>query len=187
MSYAYLFALVVALGILVVQIVMGSRGGHHAVSPIGHGAGHHDHSTDGESGLWTLVLTVRFWTFAGLGFGLSGMLLHHLGLASPAGTAAIAAGAGLASGLFAALVFRVVSRGSASTVQRADAAIGKTGRVVVACGRGTTGQVRVELAGSSIDFLARTDEELIPRGEMILVDEMRSGVAIVSKCPSILP
>src|SRR4051794_32524985 len=97
---------------------MGARDGHaFGHTDVGHaGHGHHGHETDGESAFWAVVLSFRFWTFAALGFGMSGSLIHLFKLAGPVATALIAGGAGLASGLFAALAFRALSRGSSSTV-----------------------------------------------------------------------
>lgn len=186
MGLAYLFALVVALGVLLVQIAAGGRDAHHDISlapdPPGHAA--HGPLVDGEPALWTLFLSLRFWTFFALGFGLSGSLLHFLSLASPLSTALLAAGTGLASGLFAALAFRLVGRSAANTVTAASQAVGRVGRVVVPCGRGLTGQVRVELGGGSVDLLASTEEESIARGEAVLVEDVRDDVARVSRRPA---
>jgi membrane protein implicated in regulation of membrane protease activity len=197
MALVYLFALVVALGVLLIQVLMGGRGGgHHAdfghAAHIHAGGGHthgsHAHQSkqgadDGESAVWTIVLSFRFWIFAALGFGLSGSLLHVFTLASPLGTLLIASGAGLASGTFAAMAFRALRRGSAGTEARSSAAIGKVGRVLVACGKDVTGQVRVELGGSSVDMMATTDDDAIARGEAVLVEDLREGIAHVSRRP----
>jgi hypothetical protein len=61
--------------------------------------------------------------------------------------------------------------------------VGRVGRVVVACGRGTTGQVRVEIGGSSLDLLATTDDETIAHGESVLVEDLRGNIAHVSRRP----
>jgi membrane protein implicated in regulation of membrane protease activity len=183
MGHVYLFALVVSLGVLLVQIVMGARGGHQG--DVGHGHGHHaGHAVEGEEAIWTLFLSLRFWIFAALGFGLSGTLMHVFALAHPILAFFIASGAGLTSGLFATLAFRLLRRGSAATEVRSSVAVGKVGRVVVPCGQGLTGKVRVEVAGSSVDLMATTDEEAIPRGEAVLVEELRDGIAHVSRRPA---
>src|SRR3954463_146244 len=102
MGLAYLFALVVALGVLIVQILMGGRtGAHHGdVGHAAHAGHHHAHATPDDSAFWTILLSLRFWIFAALGFGLSGSLIHWFDLAGPVVTAVIASGAGAASGLF---------------------------------------------------------------------------------------
>ncbi len=186
MGFAYLFALVAALGVLLVQILMAGHGGHGDVGHAGHAGHDHpqgEHEAGGAAALWTLLLSLRFWTFAALAFGLSGTLLHHLALAAPLATLLIAAGAGLGSGLFATLAFRAVRRGSTGTEARSSLAVGKVGRVVVACGRGVNGQVRIEIGGSSVDLVATTDEDELAHGEAVLVEELREGVAHVSRRP----
>jgi membrane protein implicated in regulation of membrane protease activity len=180
MLVAYVAALVVAFGILAVQL-LASGDGHDAG---GDDVGAHEGGDHGDSGaLVGVFLSVRFWTFALLGFGLSGTLLHAFQLASAWATAMLAGGTGAASGLFAALVFRALTRSTSPAVQRASNAIGKGGRVLIACSKGRVGQVRVELDGSSLDLMATTDEDEIPRGGQVLIENVTGGVAHVSKQP----
>ncbi len=181
MGLAYLFALVAALGVLVVQIVMAGHGGRHG--DVGQGHGHGDQGNAGAAAFWTVVLSLRFWTFMALGFGMSGTLLHYFGSTPPPLTALIASIAGLASGLFATLAFRAIRTASAGTESRTSLAVGKVGRVVVPCGREVSGQVRIEIGGSSVDLVATTDEEAIAKGEAVLVEDLREGVAHVSRRP----
>jgi membrane protein implicated in regulation of membrane protease activity len=182
MGLVYLAALVVALGALLLPTILGGHGadpghdvdaGHDAD---GHAAGH------GEP-IVALFLSLRFWSFAALGFGLSGTLLHAFALAGPAGVLALACGAGLASGLFAALAFRALRRTSTGAAALESGAVGRVGRVVVGCSRGRVGQIRVELSGQSVDLMATTDEDEIARGEPVLVSEVRGGVAHVVRRP----
>jgi membrane protein implicated in regulation of membrane protease activity len=185
MGHAYLFALVVSLGVLMVQIVAGARGGgHHGDlgSGAGHGHGHHG-AADGDAGFWTLFLSLRFWTFAALGFGLSGTLLHRLVLADPVVALAVASVMGVGSGLFAAMAFRMLRRGSGGTEAAASQASGRVGRVLVPITKGAAGQVRVEIGGSSVDLLATTDEEEIGHGEAVIVEDVHENVARVSRRP----
>lgn len=140
-------------------------------------------SDDAEAGVVALFLSTRFWIFAALAFGLSGSLIHVLSLAGPVATFVIAALAGFSSGLFAVLAFRAVKRGSAPASAREGEAVGRVGRVLVAVGPAKTGQIRVELQGHSVDMLATTDEDAIGRGEPVLVEDVRDGVAHVSKRP----
>jgi membrane protein implicated in regulation of membrane protease activity len=183
MGHVYLAALVAALGVLGVQIVMAGHGGHQG--DVGHaGHAHGDQGNGGTAGFWTVVLSLRFWTFTALGFGMSGTLLHFVASSTPPPVIlAVAVAAGLASGVFAALVFRAVRSASAGTETRASLAVGRVGRVVVPCGRDVRGQVRIEIAGSSVDLVATTDEDAIARGEAVLVEDLREGVAHVSKRP----
>jgi hypothetical protein len=190
MGPVYLAALVIGLGVMLVQIAFGGRGGGH---DLGHAGGHvpalgHGHELAksghaGDDGPLAVVLSFRFWIFALLGFGLSGSLLHYLGLAGTAVAAIVAGAAGIGSGAFASLVVRSVARGAASTSVNLSEAVGREARVLVACAKGRRGQVRIELRGQSVDLLASTDDETIARGEPVLIEEVRDGVAQVSRRP----
>lgn len=187
MGLAYLFALIVALGLLGVQILMGGRDAHGHFGHVGHAGHAHAHDAQGaqtEPAFWTLLLSLRFWLFAALGFGLSGSLLHYLSLATPSTTLLVALLAALASGLFAVIAFRMLRRGSHTTESRSSVAVGRVGRVVVPFGKGVTGQVRVEIGGSSIDLVAIAEDETFAKGEAVLVEDLREGKAVVSRRPS---
>lgn len=195
MGLVYLFALVVGMGTLVVQIAMGAKGEAAGDADAGHdgGAGHHEGSVGekaigkhvGDDGGFTaLILSTRFWIYALLAFGMSGSLIHLFGFAGSIATFVIAALAGVASGLFAVMVFRAVKRASSAGVTKdAGQAVGQVGRVIVTCARGRKGQVRIELGGHSVDLLATTDEDEIRRGEAILVEDVRGSVAHISRRP----
>ena len=181
MGLVYLASLVIGLGVLVVQVAAGGRGGDH---DLGHAGGHAaDHDLTkvghaGDDGPLAVVLSFRFWIFALLGFGLSGSLLHVLALAGPEIVAIVAGAAGIGSGAFAALVVRAVTRSSASSSVNLSEAVGRE-----ACSKGGMGQVRIALRGQSVDLLASTDDERIARGEPVLIEEVRDGVAQVSRRP----
>jgi membrane protein implicated in regulation of membrane protease activity len=202
MGLAYVFALVVALGILLVQIAMGGKdGAHDAHGEAGeaeaeleagdHGGDHADHAGGGkdlkhveaEAGFFGLFLSTRFWIFASLAFGMSGSLIHYFGLAGPVTTFLVAFGAGLASGLFTVLLFQAVKRSSTSTTVHTTDAVGQIGRVLVAVRQGRMGKVRVELRGQSVDMLAVTEEAEIKRGEMILIEDVDGHTVRVSRRP----
>ena len=55
----------------------------------------------------------------------------------------------------------------------------ESGRVLVACARGSRGKIRVTLKGQQVDMLATTDDEAIPVGSEVLVVEVRDDVAHV--------
>ena len=179
----YLGALVVGLGILLAQMIMGdhAHGTHGADGHGGHGKelGPSHIADDAVA----LLLSFRFWIFFALAFGLSGTLMNTFGLASPLVVGLIAAFAGIGSGLFAALAFRTAHRMSISSTADARDAIGQTGRVLVACSKGNVGQVRVALKGQTVDLMATTDEEAIARGQSVLVEDIRGEIAHVSPRP----
>jgi membrane protein implicated in regulation of membrane protease activity len=195
MGLVYLASLVIGLGILLVQVAFGGRDGDH---DMGHLAGGHvgGAASDpaaghdlikgghpGDDGPLAVVLSFRFWIFALLGFGLSGSLLHYLHLAGDGAAAILAGVTGVGSGAFAALVVRAVARSSASSSVNLSEAVGREARVLVACAKGRTGQVRIALRGQSVDVLASTDEEDIARGEPVLIVDVRDGVAQIARRP----
>jgi membrane protein implicated in regulation of membrane protease activity len=173
----YLAALLAALGAFAVQLL----GGHHDASG-GHdasqGAGSHDH----ESYAWSLVASIRFWSFSLLAFGLVGTALTALGLAGTALTAVLATGSGLGSGAFAASVIRTLASRSATSHVAASDVVGRVGRVLVPLVPGGRGKVRVEVKGSVVDYVARS-KETVAAGEPVLVEEAHEGEVVVSRAP----
>ena len=144
MWLVYVAALVIGLGVLLLQAVLGSHGGaeHHE---IGAAPGHDDHGDSGVGGFVGALLSLRFWIFASLAFGLSGSLIHAFALAGPVATFLIALGAGLASGAFAVAVFRALTRGAAAPTPLTSSAVGQIAKVLVPLEKGQVGQVRVAL------------------------------------------
>lgn len=188
MGLVYLFALITGLGILLVQIGFGKLHDVHTGGAAG-GAEGKDVGTngthiEGDEGIVGLFLSTRFWVFTALGFGLSGALLHYVTTVWPILSFAIAFVAGLSSGTFATLAFRAVSKSGVSSTQHASQAVGRVGRAVATVQKGSLGKVRIELQGQVVDFLATTDDDEIPRGDAILVEDMRDGVAHVSRRPA---
>ncbi len=199
MGLVYLFSLVVGLGVLLVQIAAGGKGdadggdGHHDAGDGGGKAlakdvGGRDLATTGAgTGAGDIVaffLSLRFWIFALLGFGMSGSLMHLFALAGPLVVFALAFGSGMSSGVFASLAFRFVARSSASSTGDVSHAGGSIGRVLVPIGKDKVGKVRIVLKGQSVDILARSDGDEIARGDHVLVEDVEGDVARVSKSPS---
>jgi membrane protein implicated in regulation of membrane protease activity len=182
----YLAALIFGLGTILVQLFGSSHGDAdhpgdlHDGSSDAHGDGHADHS----GGILPIVLSLRFWTFGSLAFGLTGALLHYLGLAPVPIALVLAMAMGLGSGWFAAWSLRALMKTATQSGAAAGDAVGKLGRVLVSCQRGGRGKVRLELRGQSVDFLATTDEDEIEPGESVLVEEVREGEVHVSRAPA---
>lgn len=204
MGLVYLFALVASLGILLVQFAMGGKGGDadselHAGGDAHGGSDAHDTDAQLNAGsagkpvaknlhpppndVLAFFLSFRFWIFAFFGFGFSGTLLHFLALAAPLTAALVAVLAGVCSGLFANWAIRVAARSSSTSTNDVTHARGKTGRVLVPCAKGKVGQIRIELKGQSVDLLAITEDDEIPRGEHVLVLDFEGDVARVAKRP----
>jgi membrane protein implicated in regulation of membrane protease activity len=172
--WVYIGALILAGGVLGAQLAFG----HHSADTDGEAAIEHDADTS----LWTFIGSLRFWMFALLAFGLVGTLITLFGFAGPGTTGAIAAIAGVLSGAFAvAVIRRLSSRGQSSHASMSDV-VGQIGRVIVPMDPQTPGKIRVEIMGSKVDCVARADEA-IAEGEMVVVEEMVEGRAVVSKAP----
>jgi membrane protein implicated in regulation of membrane protease activity len=172
----YVASLVVGFGVLAVQLVVGHDTG---------GGGHDLHHDDGAHDLtpWTMLASVRFWSFALLAFGLVGTLLTALGVATGVVALSIAGVAGVASGALAAtVVSRLLHRSPESNASFGDV-LGRMGRVVVPITSQGPGKIRVEVKGTSVDLIARA-REAIDMGEPVVVEEVTSdGEAQVSRAP----
>lgn len=188
----YLAALIVGLGVLGLQFVMGASGGDTDAADLDsadaeaggdHGDQHGAHG-HADGGVVAIFLSLRFWTFALLAFGLVGTALHFLSLASPLVTGVAAALMGLGSGTLANLTFRFLARTQVSSGAEASDAIGQVGRVLIPIERGKRGKIRIALRGQTVDLLASTDDETLKDGDLVVVEELRGTTAHVSKAPS---
>jgi hypothetical protein len=129
MTALYLAALLLAAGAVLLQVL-----GTHDSGAGGHDASHTGFD-DHDFAPWTLVTSVRFWSFALLSFGLVGTLLTVFGLAGVGGTAILAILAGVSGGAFASTVVRRMMRTSASSHVTSRDVVGRIGRVLVPPGR----------------------------------------------------
>jgi membrane protein implicated in regulation of membrane protease activity len=192
MGLVYVFALVVGLGILGLQTIFGGKGGGHDVGDHGDASGEELTTDDGvgkpmgESfDFVAFFLSFRFWIFASLAFGMSGVVLHYLALTTPLIVFLLAVGSGLGAGLFASFAFRYISRSSVSSTADVTTARGSIGRVLVPVGKDQKGQIRIVLRGQTVDLIATTDGEALERGDEVIVEEIDGGnTARVSKSPS---
>lgn len=194
----YLAALILGLGTLTLQFVLSHVGGGDTdgetdelhldaggdeVATQGdiehvdgaHGDEGHESMVGGTVGVF---LSMRFWTFALMAFGMVGSLLHWLELASFGTGLTLAFVSGVASGFAAAMTFRLL-KGSVSSATSQDETVGKMARVTVPLRKGSLGKVRVQIKGKTIDLLAATDSEIVEQGEDVVVVDFRGEHAIV--------
>jgi hypothetical protein len=200
MGYAYLFALIVGLGILTVQVLIGAKdhgdgghgdGGHDGAKELGsskeivRGDGAHgaQEGALGGSDLLAMFASVRFWVFAMLGFGLSGSLLHYLSDVPALLTAIVASVLGGGSGAGAALSWKLLNRGSGQLAEDKSAAVGRLARVLVPVTEGGIGKVRIELGGQTVDLMAKSTGGPLRRGEEVLIEDIDGEIAQVSAAP----
>jgi len=184
----YLAALILGLGTVMVQLLMGDGDAEvdaHSVE-VDHGVDlDNTHAAgDADSGFLPIFLSLRFWIFGSLAFGMVGSLLHFLDLASAFATLIVASVMGAGSGLVASWIFRVLSRQQVSSGAGENDAVGHVGKVLIRVPTQGHGKVRIHLKGQTLDLLATTDEVELLEGEQVLVEEMRDGSARVSKAPA---
>jgi membrane protein implicated in regulation of membrane protease activity len=144
---------------------------------------HADHG-HADGGFLPIFLSLRFWTFAFLAFGLSGSLLHYLDLANAVITPAVAVTFGVLAGLLATLTFRALRRTEANSGATAGDAVGQVGKVMLRVDKGRRGKVRIQLKGQTVDLIATTDEEQLEPGQLVMVEEVRETTAHVSRVPA---
>ena len=169
----YLGALVVGVSVLGVQAFAG-----HDTDGGGHDASHGDH----EAPPWAVLLSLRFWSFGLLAFGLAGSLLTFFALAGAAFALVLASVLGVVAGAGATTVIRrMTHKGPSSQVLPAEV-VGKIGRVLVSPGESARGKVRVELRGQIIDYVAASDERLA-EGDVVVIDDFDGGEVRVTKAP----
>jgi membrane protein implicated in regulation of membrane protease activity len=203
MGYAYFFALIVGAGILTIQAVLGSKdadmdgdadadadfdGDADADVDMDHDAdldgSHIDQELDWTGADFvTLFLSVRFWIFGCLGFGLSGSLLHFFSSVGPTTTAITAILLGLLGGLSASLAFRTLKRTASKGADNTSTAAGKIGRVIVPVSSESLGKIRIQLSGQSVDLVAKTTGLRIEKGDSVVIEEVDGEVAYVSRAP----
>jgi len=172
----YLGALVVGLGALGLQVF----GGHDSDTSMDHGTAT-GHDTDHASPLLVLV-SLRFWAFGLLAFGLVGTLLLLLGFAGKWMSLGISAPFGVIAGYVAAsVVRRLQQKGTSSQATDSDI-IGLIGRVLVPPPGTGQGKVRVRVKSSYVDYVARAVEPL-DEGDTVVVEEIEDGVVTVSRAP----
>jgi membrane protein implicated in regulation of membrane protease activity len=128
-----------------------------------------------------VLLSVRFWSFALVAFGLVGALLALIGTLGGTAILLVALGAGASSGTFAVTVIRRLLFRSPSSGSTYAELVGKVGRVIVPID-GVPGKVRVELRGAWVDVVARAKEP-IDTGETVIVEEVDGDAAVVSRAP----
>ncbi len=142
----------------------------------GHAVGH-----DLDAGTWLPFLSLRFWTFALMSFGLTGTLsrlLLDVALPVELGTSVLV---GLGIGWAAAWTFRRLKNTTVSGSTQLTGLQGTEATILLPVGPGKVGKVRALVDGQAVALLARTgDDALLPRREPVLVVDVQDGVAVVT-------
>lgn len=192
----YLGALVLGLGTIVAQMLMAGHGdadgdidAHGEVDLDGHGdPGGDSHAIQPHhpaADFVALFLSIRFWTFALMAFGIAGTIQHYLFDSDTLTTLVSSVVLGFGSGALAAWVFRAVAASSTTSGTLSDDLVGQVGRVMLPCSPGQQGKVRLEVKGQLIEYLATADDALAV-GNAVMVEEVRGNVVHVSGAPDTL-
>ena len=194
----YLTALIFGLGLFVVQMFASSDTDHvGAAGDAGHGepslpllgadAGHHagDAAHDGHPapGGGSVLLSLRFYMFVAIAFGVVGTPVTAFDLSPPLLTFAVALITALAVGVLASVAFRAIGRQTLGAGITSADLRGQIGRVLVACGEGRPGKVRLTVRGQLLDMVATTDEGRLEPGTSVIVQEVHAERVHVCAAP----
>jgi membrane protein implicated in regulation of membrane protease activity len=181
----YVALLIVGAGVIALQLLLG---GHDADTHDGD-AGHHgdtDHHDGAGSaaGFLAIVSSLRFWTFAAFGSGLTGVLLHYLELAGAGTTLLLALVMGVGLGLVASLAFRLLGKSETSSALESRDAVGVVGRVILPVSKERRGKIRIDVKGQTHDLFATTDETELAPGTSVLIEEQSGDTVRVARAPA---
>ncbi len=173
--------------VLIGASLLGGDGEHHVDKDVSldkdlHPVGDHSPVGDAASALpWLPFLSMRFWTFGTASFGLTGLLLTLLPVASWV-VVALAVSVGLAVGSGSAWLFRAIHRDEVTGSISLSRYAGEQGRVVVTVRPGSTGRIALESAAGRVEIPAITqDGDVLAVGDQVLVASVTAGVADVSR------
>jgi membrane protein implicated in regulation of membrane protease activity len=129
------------------------------------------------------IASLRFWTFFLAFGGLLGTLLTLIGHIGPIPVAITSLLVGYLAGFGITAVVRRLKKDKVSSIVVSTDCIGSSGRVLLPISGRGAGQVRIELKGRIVDFVAETEDETeLGIDEEVLVYDVRDdGVALVSR------
>jgi membrane protein implicated in regulation of membrane protease activity len=190
----YLAALIFGLGMFAVQ-ALSSSDGHHGEHPALPGdvdahAGetwlaHQTHAAHAADAGWaSIFISLRFYMFAAIAFGVVGAPVTAFGSIAPGLTLGVALLTALLVATAASLAFRALGQGTLSSSASESELMGQVGRVLVACEKGRKGKVRLTLRGQIVDFVATTDEPRLAPGAGVIVQEVHAERVHVCAAPS---
>jgi membrane protein implicated in regulation of membrane protease activity len=191
----YLVALCIGLGTIIVQLMLSTdkdvSHGAFEVDGDAHAGGDvlvdvdADHGDDVAHGMAPLaiLLSLRFWTFALMAFGMFGSFMHFLDLAAPMVTLGSAGVLGFVSGWLASWTFFKLSTSVPNSGAESTELLGQVGKVILPPNEAGRSKVRFRVKGQIIDYLATADDTLEP-GASVMVEEVRGEQVHVSAAPA---
>lgn len=124
--------------------------------------------------LFRMFTSLKFWTFGGCFFGLTGLVLSNLAIALHPMTIAIAAVAmGLVCGSFVSGILQALRYRRVDSLVRTQDLVGLIGTVEIPLKAGERGKVRLQVKGNLVDMIAYTDApQELQQGQPVLVVSM---------------
>ncbi|MDX2228667.1 MAG: NfeD family protein [Leptolyngbyaceae cyanobacterium bins.349] len=128
-------------------------------------------SRDPWYSFFSILKSLKFWTFAICFFGLTGLVLSHLAIQlSPSLIAMIAVSMGILCGSLVAGSLRTLQRRQVDSLVRSPDLVGLTGTVEVPFDQTRRGKVRLLVKGTMLDMIASTDAvKVLQPGDRVLV------------------
>ncbi len=129
---------------------------------------------------WVPFLSLRFWTYAAAGFGLTGTIFSLTKMLDARATFIVSLVLGLLMGFGVFALMRFAKKNQTELVPSASTVVGLHGKLLVGVGATDPGKVRVQVNGEWIDYLARSQSALpIPAGHEVVVVGVDDAVAYV--------
>ena len=165
MLYVFVGSLIIGGVILAASIFVGDS----------HGGTDHDLGMHVDAEGIDVVIgafrSIRFWTFFLAFFGLTGTLLLTLGVTdSVILSTAMSLLLGSIAGYTVVWAFRKINQKDANSMASESDLVGKTGRLLVAVGPDVLGKIRLQVKGSTVDMLAKSDETIAIDAEAIVIE-----------------
>lgn len=162
----YIIAAIVGGGLVLVTLFMG-----HGDHELGHD---HDLSGDhdvGHGDVWLPFLSLRFWTYFLMVFGITGLLLTQFADSIEPMTAVWSAVSGLSVGFMVSLLMQWAKRSQADNATRTQDFLGREAIVIVPIRPNLEGKVRLEVKGEIIELLALPyeDREILREESVVIV------------------
>lgn len=173
----YIMAAILGGGLVLVSIFAGADHDHDHEFSADHDA---DHGGVEHGDLWIPFLSLRFWTYFLMAFGITGILLvQFAGTVEPV-TATWASVTGVIVGLAVSYVMHLAKKMQTEDVTQSADFLGREATVIVPIRPHLEGKIRVEVKGQLIELLALPFEEReIAREEIVVIVSMDNDRARV--------
>jgi membrane protein implicated in regulation of membrane protease activity len=189
----YIIAAIVGGGLVIVSALFGGETDHSVEHDAPGDLGssdvdvHHGHDFHMSEVLhWVPFLSLRFWTYFLMSFGLIGVILRLATDVPEPMTAWLAAGSGFAIGLSAMVLLRLAAKMEGDSSTRTEDLLGVQAKVVVTVRPDQMGKVRCRVKGDTLEFLALAHEEqTMEPGEDVVIVAIENDRARVVPLASI--